>query len=263
MSARFSLPSSSGRFALPELHVAGDGDARRLELPGPPAPKRRRVHDHGRAARLSGFEAAARAAQQRQRQSDSATIIQAHWRGCIVRRQLGRLRPTSSQSSLHDDIPEEIVCEDTPTNHHKDALTLLSHQMAIATVATDGRNIDDDSAFESSTDFESSADSTGSLSVMCSAVQQQQQQQQQQQSERTCAICLNEMKSRRRHSAVDHELPLSVTALECSHRFHRRCLLNWVRQQPPGECPLCRQAVAVVTRKREVRSSGGPASTTP
>ena len=86
--------------------------------------------------------------------------------------------------------------------------------------------------------------------------------------DRICAICLGPMlrlreaqqpllhSSSGRSSSSSADVPLSVTTLECSHRFHRRCLLGWCRQKPPGLCPCCRAVVRVrKSRKEEVMAS--------
>ena len=227
-------------------------------MSGPPAPKRRRTGN--RAERLSGFAAAARAAQEHKKLEDSATLIAAAYRGSRVRDTVASLRPESASSTLFadDDIPEEIqIEEDSCFNSTLDSkdVNLLAEQMAMAfSHAADGGA---ESALDDSTDFESSADShSGTLDLMMAAVQQQPPRPPPQQHERTCAICLGEMLKRHRgnpwasSSSSDGPEALSVTTLGCSHKFHRRCLLGWVRQAPPGLCPLCREPVVVVRKNK-------------
>merc|ERR1712039_32528 len=66
---------------------------------------------------------------------------------------------------------------------------------------------------------------------------------------RVCAICLCEMQ-RRPRGPGQPLVPacLGVATLECGHKFHRRCLLSWCRERPPGGCPMCRKSIQL--RKR-------------
>jgi hypothetical protein len=54
------------------------------------------------------------------------------------------------------------------------------------------------------------------------------------QSKDTCAICLKKLTGG------------TLTLQPCGHRFHRRCVVPWLRSQGPSPtCPLCRSAVDV------------------
>ena len=64
-----------------------------------------------------------------------------------------------------------------------------------------------------------------------------------------CVICLERLD--------DPQFGPAQT-LECTHRFHQRCLLSWCRQRPQGGCPICREEVRVVSRRR---SRDGAAAT--
>jgi len=172
--------------------------------------------------------------------------IQKVYRGHCVRRDVARLRPTSASTSASlteplEEVPEEIVMDE-----EDECLGTLS-------ALTLGRSTTPpliDGALEVSGELplESSADATNV--------------------DRICAICLGPMlrlreaqqpllhSSSGRSSSSSADVPLSVTTLECSHRFHRRCLLGWCRQKPPGLCPCCRAVVRVrKSRKEEVMAS--------
>lgn len=255
------------------------------DLDGPAAPKRRRVV--ARADRLAAFATAAqhegrhgggnelqgrRTARPRAIASpcDAVLTIQATWRGHSTRAMVARTRPSSAPSSeegappaspstgvspsAEDEIPEEIEgADDDDRAETKDsAVTALALHMAAAlTSAEDGF----DSALEHSGELESSGE-LAALSATehaaAAATPPELERRASYASTRTCAICLGDMAHRRQPPTdLFGPAPLSVAKLDCSHRFHRRCLLSWCRQRGRlAECPLCRTAVSVRRRFR-------------
>ena len=240
--------------SLPALSIDSDEERAEAEF-APPAPKRRR---HGaRADALAGFAAAARVPDR----SMAADSIAAGFRGHRVRRDVARLRPTSASSSFSleppEEVPEEIVPdEDEMASRLKD-LTVLTEGASLPALNAAASV---DSALEESAEFESSSDS---LNAACFAVptagaplpHPPLQPQPPPYHERMCAICLAPLPRRRkRHEGVASAAPVSpagmaVATLSCSHKFHRKCILGWCLQQPPGQCPLCREEVHVRSKR--------------
>ena len=205
----------------------------------PPAPKRRKRPEVGRAERLAAFSAAAALAASN---PDSAAVcIQSAARGCRVRADVKRLRPgsassTSSVPSGAEEVPEEI----------EEALAVCkAADPLVETLASLTLDNPVDSALESSAELD---DYQVPRSV------------------NSCAICLTPMEGRQRRPATPGQttahrrlsgslalgrslIPvpaaLTVATLECGHRYHRKCLLAWCRQCPPGRCPECRKEVQV------------------
>ena len=198
----------------------------------PAAPKRRRGNERGE--RLAGFTAAARTATLNE---GSASRIQACQRGHIIRRDVARLRPPSAGESassceeIAEEIEEHEVCDGLSE--------LLLRQQDSNSQADAAESVLENSYTE---ELESSNDSTsGALAAMVATATALRQREQR--GEAICSICLNPMFSRRR--APTAEEPGRVT-LECGHKYHRRCLLSWCRQQRGNSsCPQCRAAVAV------------------
>ena len=192
--------------------------------------------------------------------STAADSIAAGFRGHRVRRDVARLRPTSASTSSSleppDEVPEEIVPdEDEMASQLKD-LTVLSLSASLPALNAAAAV---DSALEESAEFESSSDS---LSGACLAAptagaplpHPPLQPHPPPHHERTCAICLAPLPRRRRHEGAASAAPVSpagmaVATLSCSHKFHRKCILGWCLQQPPGQCPLCREEVHVRSRR--------------
>jgi hypothetical protein len=57
----------------------------------------------------------------------------------------------------------------------------------------------------------------------------------------TCSICLEQMKTRK----------LSISLINCSHVFHKKCIQAWVeqnRRHSSVTCPLCRRKMFSFTR---------------
>ena len=48
----------------------------------------------------------------------------------------------------------------------------------------------------------------------------------------TCPICLDKIHQK------------NEVVLECTHKFHRKCILNWLRRNP--SCPICRDIISYV-----------------
>jgi hypothetical protein len=46
-----------------------------------------------------------------------------------------------------------------------------------------------------------------------------------------CFICLENLSTQKK-----------IVELPCKHKFHKKCLNNWIRENPT--CPLCRQDIA-------------------
>jgi len=164
---------------------------------------------------------------------------------------------------LHDAPPEEIMIAEDESCFMKDYFTRLA-------VSEPGQEDDLDSALEESSELESSTDSstsngTSSLSQMVAAVAAKARKEAMEGQEHMCSICLGPMASRRRDSAgTPLKAPppaMSVATLECSHRYHRKCLLAWCRQQAPGTCPQCRELVKV--RRRATSESRTPTLSRP
>lgn len=211
---------------------------RREDLAPPPAPKRRRVN---RQQALAGFAAAARL--ETINPTKAVENIQATFRGYRVRREVARLRPTSSSSSASSSGPLEEV----PEEIEEDLSCCLSVTQDLTSLTLVNAPVD--SALETSGEFlESSNDSLADglrefraeLAAGPNAPS------------RLCAICLQDMPKRRRNDGGGPQpAPTSpgmkVATLECGHKFHRKCLLGWCRRQPPGQCPMCRAEVRVRT----------------
>ena len=217
-------------------------DAARTGAGPPPAPKRRRVNS-SRADRLAGFAVAARLPNQ----SSAATLISSAYRGHRARAFVATTRPgtasssASDKSSLDDDeVPEEIETEeDYQCRSQLEDLSIMAAAMQNSSV---------DSALETSADLESSGESFDFHD------------------DRTCAVCLGPMPHRRHRTEGSEASPaagLAVVTLECSHKFHRKCLLGWCQQRPPGGCPLCREQVCVRRRRPAVHVAGSSSIATP
>lgn len=249
------------------IDVSDDDHRSEMDHLPPPAPKRRRPNDC-RESRLAGF---ASAASSPQTPTSAVERLQAVFRGHRVRRDVARLRPSSASSSYQGDddyecppVPEELeVPEDVDDDGHfiKDLRKLA--------VCGDGEDEQLDSALEESSELESSGGSTSdSLAEMVAAVAAQQSRYERGPAPReqvldstgsVCSICLGRMvrPHRRDKSGKAPEAPppaMSVATLVCSHRYHRKCLLAWCRQQAPGTCPQCRELVRVKRRPKEQAS---------
>jgi len=262
---------------LPGLTVDADDDCC-----GPTAPKRRCRVDR-RADRLAAFATAAErerapaTARPIARTSEAVVAIQATWRGHCTRVMISRTRPCSAPSSeegappgaslptrdasTQDEIPEEIddAGDDDDDDDRSGAkvctVTALALYMAATlTSAEDGF----DSALEHSGELESSGEVPTELHAV-TATPSYHRRRTASATTRTCAICLGEMEHRRQPTSFAGPAPLTVATLDCSHRFHRKCLLNWCRQRGRlAECPLCR--TEVVVRRRPRPSALDPAS---
>jgi hypothetical protein len=247
----------------------------------PPAPKRRRTD--AREDRLAGFAAAASlqispsGASSPMSPTSACELIQAAFRGFRVRREVARLRPSSASSSYQgggdatlDDV-EGIAIAEEITIAEDDGEPCFIKDLVRLAVSGPGEEDELDSALEESSELESSADSStsNSLSQMVAAVAAHSRKEATEGQEQDplrdsacamCSICLGPMASRRRDKAGKApEAPppaMSVTTLECSHRYHRKCLLAWCRQQAPGTCPQCRELVKV--RRRPTQQRGAP-----
>jgi len=212
----------------------------------PSAPKRRRHNE--RHERLAGFATAAAAAAA-PTPDDSARRIQANLRGHRVRSDLAQLRPSSAETSSSNeclDVPEEEIAEE---EEEEMCSTLLS---AMHVDMTRCGPSDAEASLEQS-DLESSGDSTlgGPLATMVAAAAAARQREER--GESICAICIAPMLSRRHAEGTGAGARVT---LECSHKFHRRCLLSWCRQQGGrAGCPMCREEVRV--RHRGARAQDG------
>ena len=193
------------------LSIDEERDAARTGAGPPPAPKRRRGNS-SRADRLAGFAAAARFPNQ----SSAATLISSAYRGHRARAFVATTRPgtasssASDNSSLDDEVPEEIETEeDHQCRSQLEDLSIMAAAVRQSPV---------DSALETSADLESSGESFDFHD------------------DRTCAVCLGPMPRRRHRTEGSEASPaagLAVITLECSHKFHRKCLLGWCQQRPP------------------------------
>ena len=172
--------------------------------------------------------------------SGSATAIQATLHNHSTCDLVQRLCPTatacSNEGDMPDDIPEEIHDDDATEDPEVKA---LASKMAM-TMSDEPERCD--SALERSGELETSCDSVTLPSPPEARVSPP--------LERICAICLGDMpRHRRRPGPMQEAAPATVVTLECWHKFHRRCLLEWCRSRPSGGCPICRVPVQVRLRK--------------
>ena len=247
-------PRSS--FILSVDHDSSEDDRVTHDEDRPAAPKRRRRNDE-RFSRLAGFAAAARVVAEPDPSPDErATLIAACVRGYRIRRQVAHLRPgsagSSSSRSIQEDeeVPEAIEAEEQCASTEEVCSSLA--MMLLPTLDADEAEPSSDLLAQSCSDLESSGDSSagGSLAQMVAAATALRQREAS--GEQICAICIMPMHSRRRAPAAssesDEPMTTSRVTLECSHKFHRKCLLSWTRQRPHGGCPCCREPI-VVKRK--------------
>jgi len=197
----------------------------------PPPPPRKRGRG-ARGERLLGFQCAAEASRIERSMDQSAGCIQACWRGFNVRAEVSRLigsRPNSAPTE------GETVCEEIDgLEDNLDGLDVKSVLEGLTLGDDEDGVAPVDSALEQSGELESSGELGDSSPKPNSC----------------CAICLCEMDRPRGPGQPLVPSHLRVARLECSHKFHRRCLLSWCRERPPGGCPMCRSDVRVRRKER-------------
>lgn len=219
---------------LQALHVDSESsDA----LPLPPPPPRKRGRG-ARGERLNRFFCAAEASRAERSLDQSAGYIQSCWRGFRVRAEVSRLigsRPCSAPTEAGA-VAEEL-------DGLEDNFDGLEVKSLLGVTLGDGGE-DSLGTVESALEQSGELESSGELGDRPDP-------------STTCAICLGDLEHRPRGPGQplvpSH---LRVANLVCSHKFHRRCLLSWCRERPPGGCPMCRVEVRV-RKKRPVAIAGG------